>query len=261
MIDLQRPLRTKGDKLLVTLLRTDVRGEFPLVGLKHTPTSDIPASWKANGQYTKSGAFHEDDLENVPEFRVTTPGIYRMRNGQEARVTLVTQSNGDVYPAHGMIGGLVCTWMLSGYCLCAHVPSPDDLVERLGDLPFKVTEIGLYRTAGGETARVTGITHNAWPRTYSIIGTVGSHPRSWLGDGTYTYGEASSLDLVERTGNLPKKFALTRWVNIWKSGDDYTIGRMHRTEADAREAHEPAARLGIPLVACMPMTLEGEEGA
>jgi hypothetical protein len=66
MIDLNKPLRTKGEKLPVTLYRKDAKGPYTLHGSASRGDFDLLYAWTEEGCIDK--AYPSPlDLENVPE--------------------------------------------------------------------------------------------------------------------------------------------------------------------------------------------------
>lgn len=69
-LDFTKPVQTRSG-LKVTILATEARGRFSVIGMIHEPTIDSAATWTAEGAFHADGRESPADLEQVPE-RVTT---------------------------------------------------------------------------------------------------------------------------------------------------------------------------------------------
>lgn len=101
MIDLTKPVRTKRGEP-VTILKTDAKGDYPVVGLRDFGEAEEPACWRADGQYDVAGPSNYD-LENVPERLVRFTNLYLEGPGSLYLPTLEEAKRCTLQPKLGII--------------------------------------------------------------------------------------------------------------------------------------------------------------
>lgn len=74
-LDFTKPVQTRSG-LKVTILATEARGRFSVIGMIHEPTIDSAATWTAEGAFHSDGRSAGADLEQVPETVKTYLPVY-----------------------------------------------------------------------------------------------------------------------------------------------------------------------------------------
>lgn len=119
MIDLNKPLRTKQDRLAVRVLATDVllEGKSSLVvAIKTSEWQEAILQLTLDGRYFTNGNSSAWDLENIPEPKVGFVNVYEDTRGVDVGCTYRTLAEAQNVPGRtrGACKGLLKLTLTEG---------------------------------------------------------------------------------------------------------------------------------------------------